>query len=98
MTEFAPDLIGLHPDDATGRCAQLGLTLQFDPLDDMWRGTYFGAGQPWHVSEQVPGPGEPLSSSAITVRVSVRRREGGAGVREPRRPLPPDRPLRSGDR
>ncbi|QXG76612.1 hypothetical protein KUM42_03390 [Modestobacter sp. L9-4] len=96
MTELAPDVTGLHPDDAVRLCRQLGVDLQVDALDEMWVHTYFGEGQPWRITQQVPAAGRPLSSSrTLAVRVSVRAREGGAGAREPRRPTPPDRPLRA---
>jgi hypothetical protein len=96
MTEPAPDVIGLHPDDAARLCRQLGVDLQVDAVDETWMRTYFGEGQPWRITQQVPAAGRPLSSSrTLAVRVSVRAREGGAGAREPRRPTPPDRPIRA---
>jgi hypothetical protein len=91
----APDLLGLHPDEAERCCRESGLELVIENPE--WLGTYWGEGQPWHVAEQVPGAGQPMVSATIVVHVSLRNRPGGAGVREPRRPLPPDRPLRVDD-
>ena len=92
---LAPDLVGLHPDDAARQCLERGLELNIDNADSV--SSYWGHGQPWRVTEQLPRPGERMSSRAIVVRVSLRNRPGGAGVREPRRPLPPDQPLRADD-
>ena len=87
---LAPDLIGLHPDDAARRCSERGLALDVENTELV--SSYWGHRQPWRVTEQLPGPGERMSSPTIVVRVSLRDRRGGAGVREPRRPVPPDRP------
>lgn len=92
---LAPDLVGLHPDDAARRCLERGLEL--DIQDAEWVSSYWGHGQPWRVMEQSPRSGQRMSSPTIVVRVSLRNRPGGAGVREPRRPLPPDQPLRADD-
>ncbi len=90
---LAPDVIGLHPDDAARRCLERGLELNIDNADLV--SSYWGHGQPWRVTEQLPRPGQRMSSRAILVRVSVRDRRDDTGVREPRRPLPPDRPMQA---
>ena len=90
---LAPDLVGLHPDDAARRCLERGLEL--DIQDAEWVSSYWGHGQPWRVTEQSPRPGLRMSSSTIVVRVGLCDRSGDAGVREPRRPLLPDRPSRA---
>ena len=90
---LAPDLVGLHPDDAARRCLEQGLKLDIENAE--WVSSYWGHGQPWRVTEQLPQPGRRMSSSTIVVRVSLRDRLGGAGVRKPHWPSPPDRPLRA---
>ncbi len=90
---FAPELVGLHPDHAARLCSKRGLELIIE--DAEWVSSSWGHGQPGRVTEQVPSPGVPMSSRAIVVRVSLRDRQGGAGAREPRRPLPPDLPLQA---
>ena len=89
----APDLVGLHPDDAARRCSERGLELDIENAELV--SSYWGHGQPWRVTEQLPRPGQRMSSLAILVRVSVRDRRDDTGVREPRRPLPPDRPMQA---
>ncbi len=89
----APELVGLHPDEAARRCLERGLELDIE--DGEWVSSYWGHGQPWRVTEQLPRPGQWITSRTIVVRVGLRDRPGGEGVREPRHPLPPDRPLRA---
>ena len=79
----APDVVGLHPDEAARRCVERGLELDIENAELV--SSYWGHGQPWCVTEQLPGPGQRMSSPTIVVRVSVRDRPDGAGVREPRR-------------
>ena len=85
MTEgsLAPDLLGLHPDEAARRCLERGLELDIENTDLV--SSYWGHGQPWCVTEQLPGPAHRLSSPTIVVRVSLCDGPDGAGVREPRR-------------
>ena len=90
---LAPDLVGLHPDDAARRWLKLGVVLTIE--DAKWVSSYWGHGRLWRVTEQLPRPGQRMSSRAILVRVSVRDRRDDTGVREPRRPLPPDRPMQA---
>jgi hypothetical protein len=47
---LAPDLVGLHPDEAARRCLQRGLELDIE--DAEWVSSYWGHGQPWRVTEQ----------------------------------------------
>ncbi len=93
MTEgsLAPNLLGLHPYDAARRCLKRGLQLHVENWELVW--SYGSHGQPWRVTEQLPRPGQRMSSPTIALRVSLRGRRGGVGVREPRRPRPPDHPL-----
>jgi hypothetical protein len=88
---LAPNLLGLHPYDAARRCLEWGLQLHVENRELVW--SYGSHGQPWRVTEQLPRPGQRMSSPTIALRVSLRGRRGGVGVREPRRPRPPDRPL-----
>ncbi len=90
---LAPDLVGLHPDEAARRCLERGLELDIE--DAEWVSSYWGHGQPWRVTEQVPIPGQWMTSRTIEERVSLRDRPGGEDVQEPRHPLPPDRPVRA---
>ncbi len=90
---LAPDLVGLHPDDAAQRCLERGLELDIENVELV--SSYWGHDQPWRVTEQLPRPGQRMSSPAVVVQVSLSDRPDGAGVREPRRPLPPDGPLRA---
>jgi hypothetical protein len=69
---LAPDLVGLHPDDAARRCLERGLELTIENAQLV--SSYWGHGQPWRVTEQLPRPGERMSSRAIVVRASLRDR------------------------
>ena len=92
MTEgsLAPNLLGFHPYDAARRCLKRGLQLHVENPELVW--SYGSHGQPCCVTEQLPRPGQRISAPTIVLRVSLRDRQGGVGVREPR-PRPPDRPL-----
>ncbi len=69
---LAPDLVGLRPDDAARRCLERGLELTIENAQLV--SSYWGHGQPWRVTEQLPRPGERMSSRAIVVRASLRDR------------------------
>ncbi len=86
---LAPDLVGLHPDDAARRCIDRGLELNIEDAQSVE--SYWGHGQPWRITEQSPKFGQRMSSHKLVVRVSLGDGPDGAAVREPRRPLSPDR-------
>ena len=92
---LAPDLVRLDPADAARLCSERGLELHIDNAELV--SSYWGHGQAWRVSQQLPRPSQRLSSPTIVVRVSLRDQPGAAGVQEPRRPWPPDQPLGADD-
>jgi hypothetical protein len=83
---LAPNLIGQHPHDAARHCFERGLELEVENAE--WFSSYWGQGQPWHVTSQLPGPGERMTSTTVVARLGLRERPDEAGVREPRRPSP----------
>jgi len=89
--ETAPDLVGLHPDDAARACYAKDLDLV---VENHWQMAWWGWDQPGaRVAEQWPSPGSRMTSKTVSVRVEFVGGGGSAGVREPRRPSPPGRPL-----
>ena len=91
---IVPNLIGLTLDDARGRLLPLGL-VAVGPEPD---GPPFGQfGWPQGlVTDQAPEAGAKVPrASAVTVWLDTGDGEGGAGVREPRRPPNNPRTLRA---
>jgi len=84
-----PDLVGLNASDALGILTRAGLdavseTPSIGLLEDP------GELAPAIVVRQYPDPGAAVPP-ASTVKLWLERGDGSAGVREPRRPIPPIR-------
>ena len=74
----APDVLGLHPDDAARVCLGRDLELSVENAGDiMW----WGWDQPCaQVAEQWPAPGSNMNSKTLVVRVRFIGGTGAAGV------------------
>ena len=91
----APNVLGLHPDDAARICYAADLEFVVENYDAM---VWWGWDQPGaRVVEQRLGPGNPLTSATVIARVGFAGRADAAGVREPQQPVPPGVPLAEAD-
>ncbi len=74
----APDVLGLHPDDAARVCLAQDLELSVENAGDMM---WWGWDQPGaQVAEQWPAPSSRMSSKTLVVRVGFIGGTRGAGV------------------